>query len=125
MRFDPKQQRKLETERRRGWIVYLLYAARPKPLDFASLMNLLDARNFPLSCRRLSEELDFLRSAGLLRVFPVGADNALDEVAQAKLIERYYDSDGELNDDYCAKITTRGTNFQDDHFNETGVMRVN
>lgn len=125
MRFDPKQQRKLETEKRRGWIVYLLYAAKPKPLDFASLLNLMDARNFPMSVRRLAEELDFLRSVGLIRVFPVGADNALDEVAQAKLIQRYSDSDGELNDDYCTKITTKGINFQEENFDETGLTRVN
>jgi len=124
-RFDPKQQRKLDTERRRGWLIYLLYAAKPKPLEFASLIHLMDARNFPMSCRRLAEELDFLRSAGLLRVFPVGADESLSEVAQAKLIQKYCDSDGDLNDDYCAKITTKGNKFQDGYFDEDGIMRVN
>lgn len=125
MRLDPKQLRKIETERRRGWIVYLLYAAKPKPLDFSSLISLLDARNFPLSCRRFAEELDYLRSAGLIRVFPIGADSALDDVGQAKLIQKYCDSEGELNDDYCAKITTRGVDFQEGHFTQTGVAQVN
>lgn len=125
MKFDPKQQRKIEGEKRRGWIVYLLYAAKPKPLDFASILNLMDARNFPMSCRRFAEELDFLRSVGLIRVFPIGADSALDEVAQSKLIQKYCESEGELNDDYCAKLTTKGTNFQEEYFNLDGLKRVN
>lgn len=124
MRLDQKQLRKLETEKRRGLILKFLYGARPKPLDFASLITLLDAKDFPLSCRRLAEDLDLLRSIGLLRVFPVGTDTALDEVAQTKLIQRYCDSEGELNDDYCAKITTKGVNFQDGDVEELGVRRI-
>lgn len=125
MRLDQKLLRKQETERRRGWFIYLLYASRPKPLDFASMIRLLDARNFPLSARRFAEELDFLRSAGLLRVFPLGNDDALNEIEQSKLIQRYCESEGELDDNYSAKITNKGINFQEGHFEEQGVTRVN
>ncbi|HQU83967.1 MAG TPA: hypothetical protein PKY59_12605 [Pyrinomonadaceae bacterium] len=125
MRLDQKQLRKIELERRRGWILHLLYVAKPKPIDFKSLLKLLDARNMPMSCWQFAEKLDFLRSAGLLRVFPLGSDGALSEVEQAKLIQRYCESDGELDDDYSAKITNRGINFQEGQFEEDGVTRVN
>lgn len=125
MKLDQKQLRRQETEKRRGWIIYLLYISRPKPLDFSSLIRLLDQRNFPMSHRRFAEEIDFLRSVGLLRVFPIGAVDALSEVEQSKLIQRYCDSEGELDDDFSAKLSTRGVNFQEGHFEETGVTRVN
>lgn len=125
MRLDPKETRKLETMKRRGWIIYLLYIMRPKPRDFSTVIQLLDARNYPMSCQRFAEELDFLRSLGLLRVFPLGANTELSNVEQAKLIQRYCESDGEDADNLCVSLTVRGVNFQEGHFEETGITRVN
>lgn len=105
-------------------IIYLLYTARPRPLDFASILHLLDSQNLPLSVRRLAEEIDFLRSSKLLRVFPVGATAIVDDVAQAKLMQRFSESEGELNDDYAACLTTKGVNYQEEHFETDGVTRV-
>jgi hypothetical protein len=125
MRPDPKQLRQLEVKKRRGWIVCLLHAAAPKPLDLASLIELLDERNFPLSYRKLSEELNFLRSLGLIRVFPINSNVELDNIAQARLLQRYSDSEGEMNDDICAYLTTDGTLFQEGEINKDGISRVN
>lgn len=125
MKLDPKEQRKIETKRRRGWMVYFLYAWRPKPVEFSSLISLLDSRNIPLTCRRFAEELDYLRSLGLLRVFPLGAESVLSNVEQAKLVQRYCESDGELDDNLCAALTTKGVNFQEGDADESGITRVN
>lgn len=125
MKLDPKEQRKIETKQRRGWILYFLYAWRPKPVSFSSLISLLDSRNMPMTCRRFSEELDYLRSSGFLRVFPLGADSVLSNVDQAKLIQQYCDSDGEMNDNLCAALTTNGVNFQEGDDIESGITRVN
>ena len=122
--IDPKQLRQNETNRRRGWILNFLYSNRPKPLEFSSLIFLLDKKNFPVSGRRLSADLDFLRSSKLIRVFPVGTNDIHDDVAQAKLLQRYCDSEGEMDDDCCASLTSRGVNFQEGQFEETGVTRV-
>jgi len=124
--WDQKQQRREHNERLRGWIVYLLYKAKPKPLEMAVLTRLLDSRNFPLSRRRLAEEIDYLRSLKFLRVFPSCSDEELDEVKQTKLIQRYSatDDDGEMGDSLCARITTAGINFQDGVNDMDGVMRV-
>lgn len=123
--IDPKQLRQNETNRRRGWILNFLYSNAPKPLEFASLIFLLDKKNFPISGRRLSADLDFLRSSKLIRVFMIGHDTALDDVAQAKLLQRYCDSEGEMDDDCGASLTSRGVNFQEGQFEESGITRVN
>lgn len=125
MHNDQKQLRKLENMRRRGWIIYLLFASRPKPLAFAALIELLDARNIPMSHRRFSEEMDYLRSLGLLRVFPLGHEEEYTNVQQTKLIQRYCDSDGELADSCCACLTVKGVQFQEGDFEELGLTRVN
>jgi len=117
--------RQNETNRRRGWILNFLYSNRPKPLEFSSLIFLLDKKNYPISGRRLSADLDFLRSCKLIRVFPVGSNDVHDDVAQAKLLQRYCDSEaGEMDDDCCASLTSRGVNFQEGQFEEPGVTRV-
>jgi len=105
-------------------IVHFLYLSRPKPLEFASLIFLLDKHNTPVSAHRLSEDLDFLRGASLIRVFPVGATDVLNQAEQAKLIQRYSDSEGELDDDFAATLSSKGVNFQEGHFEEIGVTRV-
>ncbi|QQS31896.1 MAG: hypothetical protein IPM50_09405 [Acidobacteriota bacterium] len=122
--IDPKQLRQNATNRRRGLILHFLYISSPKPVEFSSLIFLLDKHNNPVSARRLAEDLDFLRGPKLIRVFPVGADSELNSVEQAKLIQRYCDSEGELDDHFAASITTRGINFQEGVFDEAGITRV-
>ena len=125
MDLTHKKLNQIENGRRRGWIIYLLYSAAPMPVDFNTLLELLDARNFPLSCRRFAEKMDFLRGAGLLRVFPMGSETELTNVDQAKLIQRYCDNDGEGGHGLLATLTSKGVNFQEGHFEETGVTRIN
>lgn len=125
MELKQNKLRTLETGRRRGWIVYLLYSARPAPVTFNMLIELLDSRNMPLTCRRFSEKLDFLRGVGFLRVFKIGTNQELSNVEQAQLIQAYCDNDGEGGDNYGAVLSTKGVNFQEGHFEEMGITRVN
>jgi hypothetical protein len=124
--WELKQQRREHNERLRGWIIYLLYKAKPRPLEMAVLTRLLDARNYPLSRRRLAEEVDYLRSLKMLRVFPSCSDQELDDVKQAKLVQRYGDTDddAEMGDALCARITAAGINFQDGVTDMAGITRV-
>lgn len=124
--WNPKDQERKRTERLRGWILYLLYKARPQPIELALLLDLLDARNFPVSRRRLAEEVDYLRSLRLLRIFPMHAEEELDEVKQAKLMQRYSDcdSDTELGAVIGARLTAAGINFQEGVDPMTGLQRV-
>lgn len=125
MELKHKNLQQLETGRRRGWLVYLLYIAKPHPLDFNSLIRLMDQRNFPMSCRKFSEKIDFLCSIGLVRVFPMGTDHELSKVDQAKLIQKYCDNDGDEGDGLLASLTSKGVLFQEGHFEEIGISRVN
>ena len=124
--WNPRQQDQERTERLRGWIVYLLYMSRPKALELASLTRLLDRRNLPVSRRRLAEEIDYLRSLRLIRVFNIDAEEELTEVQQAKLVQKYSDcdSDEEMGTVLCARITTAGINFQQGIEAQTGLARV-
>lgn len=124
--WNPKDQERKRTERLRGWIIYLLYKARPQPLELALLIELLDARNFPVSRRRLAEEVDYLRSLRLLRIFPMHAEEVLDDVKQAKLMQRYSDceSDSELGQVVAARLTAAGINFQEGVDTLVGMQRV-
>jgi hypothetical protein len=112
--WNPRQQQRERNERLRGWIIYLLYQGRPAPVEMPVLMRLLDRQNYPLTRRRLAEEIDYLRSLKLLRVFPSDAEQELDEVKQAKLCQRYADtnSDEEMGLVLCARITSAGINWQ-------------
>ncbi len=125
MELKPKQMRQIETQRKRGWILYLLFAARPKNIVIATLQSLLDARNLPFTARRLAEELDFLRSLGLLRLWTMGGRAELTADEQEELISRYCDSDGEMDDSLCVRLTNKGVNYQEGQFEEQGVTRVN
>jgi hypothetical protein len=124
--LDLKKLEQKRTERRRGWILYLLYKARPHPMELLTLMELLDAANFPVTRRKLAEELDYLRSLRLVRVFPTGAEAELDEVKQAKAIQRYAEceSDEEMRQVLCARLTAAGINFQEGLEVLTGLQRV-
>jgi hypothetical protein len=79
-----------------------------------------------MSRRRLAEELDYLRSLRILRIFPLGATQELDEVEQAKLIQRYSDceSDEEVGKTLCARLTAAGINYQDGIEDFKGIHRV-
>ena len=91
--WDHKQQAREQTERLRGWILAFLVKAKPKPLEFPSLFRLLDKVNHPVSRRRLAQEIDYLRSLNLLRVFPCDETAELTEMQQTRLIQRYTDTD--------------------------------
>lgn len=116
--------KKYEMERRRGLIVYLLYISRPKSLEFGSLMYLLDARNYPITRQRLAEDLDFLRDAGLLRVTTPSSELVLSDNQQEKFLHRFAESDGDSDNDFCGRLTTKGINFHEGHTDQLGVLRV-
>lgn len=113
--WNQRQQQRERNERLRGWIIYFLYQSRPRPLEMPVLMRLLDRQNYPLTRRRLAEEVDYLRSLRLLRVFNADAEQELDDVKQAKLCQRYADSESDEEMGYvlCSRITTAGVNWQD------------
>lgn len=116
-----------ETERLRGFIVYLLYLNRPKPLQLGSLWKLLDQYNQPLIRRRFIEEIDYVRGLGLIRVFPADAKEEVDDVGQARLIQRYAEvaDDREMGMTLLARLTTpAGVNFQDGLTEISGIQRV-
>lgn len=124
--INRKQLERERTERLRGMIILLLYAAKPKPLELAMLTKLLDRRNYPVSRRRLAEELDYLRSNRLIRVFPVESVDELNEIEQSKLMQRYSDcdSDEEMGQIVAARITTAGIDFQEGTAEKSGIARV-
>lgn len=112
--------------RLRGFIIYLLYKARPNPVEMAVLMRLLDRVSYPVTRRRLAEEVDYLRSLKLLRVFNSDATDELNEVQQAKLVQQYItsDSDSDLPFVLCVRLTATGINFQEGLEEIKGVQRV-
>lgn len=124
--FNLQDQQRERSARVRGWIVYLLYKARPKPLPLSSLWRMLDQHNMPLTRRRLAEEIDYLRSLRLLVVFPADSEIELTNVDQAKLTQRYADceSDQEMGMVLWGRITTAGINFQDAISDHRGITRV-
>lgn len=116
--------RQYEMQRRRGLIIYLLYISRPKALEFSSIIYLLDARNYPLTRRRLAEDLDFLRDAGLLRITCPSADIHSTDALQEKQLHQFAESDGDLDNEFCARLINKGLNFQEGYLDESGIMRV-
>lgn len=127
MSLTPLQRtRQQRTERLRGWIVKTLYEARPDPMEMVVVSACLDEVNFGVSRRMLATEVDFLRSKGLLRVFPLNSSEEVERVAQAKLLQRFAnsDSDSELNLVLCATLSAHGIDFQEGLREEIGVSRV-
>lgn len=120
----PQQLRKYEMERRRGLIIYLLYISRPKSLELGSLMYLLDSRNYPVTRHRLAEDLDFLRDAELIRITTPSSELQLSANQQEKFLHRFAESEGDDDNTFCARVTTKGVQFQEGNANELGVMRV-
>ena len=121
-----KEQELQRIERLRGWIVYLIYKNRPEPVELAVLTDSLDKFNFPLSRRNLAIELNYLRSKGLLVVFPLNGSDLLDRVEQAKLLQRYSstESDSEMKRSLCVLLTSLGDDFQEHNATASGITRV-
>lgn len=115
-----------ETERLRGWLIYLLYENLPNPLHAVSLWKLLDRYNQPVLRRRFIKELDHVRGLGLIGVFPSGTTKRCDEVEQARLIQRYSAAgdDREMEEVLMVRLTPAGTTFQDGITDVPGVQRV-
>jgi hypothetical protein len=110
-------------ERGRGWIIRYLEEQHPEPLEFPVLQVCLDERNFPLSNRELLKHVEFLRSAELLRVFPSGAKNPLNEVEQAKLLQRAVNNDSVARD-VCIVIRNKGILLHEGKLTVDGVERI-
>ena len=127
MPLTPLQRtRQQRTERLRGWIAKILYEARPDPLEMVVLSATLDEVNFGVSRRTLAAEVDHLRSLKLVRVFPLGADEEANVVQQARLLQRFAnsDSDGEMNVVLCATLSAKGIDFQEGLLEVAGILRV-
>jgi hypothetical protein len=121
-----KSRDQITIERARGWIVYLLDEARPDPIELAILSLVMDGRNYGMTRRGLGRELDYLRSQRLVKVFPLGHDEELSSVDQAKLLQRYSSSerDSDCGGSLCARITADGINFQAGLIAIDGVWRA-
>lgn len=113
-----------QIERARGWLVRFLCEAYPQPLELHELQTLLDQANFPFTKRGLAAQVDYLRQANLVRVFPRNHEMELDNVQQAKLLQRYAESEGELENTLAARLTRAGTDFQEGRLVCEGVARV-
>lgn len=120
-----QQMKNYERDRRRGVIVYFLYFSRPKSLELGSIIYLLDTKNYPITRQRLAEDLDFLRDAGLVRITTPSSELMLNDNQQEKFLNRFAESDGDCDNDYCVRLTTKGLQFHEGHSNELGVVRVN
>lgn len=114
------------TERERGWILRLLFFARPRALEIAQLRGLLDRNNYPMSSRRLAEQISYLCEFRLVKVELGAQQTPLDEGALARALSRYADSDTEgLNEAMSVRLTAAGVNFQEgvgDSF--PGIARI-
>lgn len=119
-----QKQKQMENGERRGWIVYLLSIAYPSPMSFRRLLHQMDFYNFPLSHQRFADKLEFLRGLDLVRVFPIGAAHSLTSTEQAKLIQRFCSSDGDLDKDCLVTLTPEGVKFQEGYFEVDGILRV-
>ena len=120
----PQQLKNYERDRRRGVIIYFLYFARPKSLELGSVIYLLDTKNYPITRQRLAEDLDFLRDSGLVRITTPASELVLNDNQQEKFLNKFSQSDGDCDNDYCARLTSKGLQFQEGHADETGVIRV-
>ena len=121
-----KDQELRRIERLRGWIIYLTYKNRPEPVELAVLTDALDKYNFPLSRRSLAIELAYLKSKGLLIVFPLDGVEAVDRVEQSRLLQRYAntESDSDMRRSLCVLLTPLGDDFQEHNANASGITRV-
>jgi hypothetical protein len=121
-----KLTEKQETEQTRGWIVYLLYLSKPKPMELNALWSTLDMYSIPIIHRKFVEEIDHLRALGLLRVFPAGAKTDISEVEQARMLQRFIEGPRarDMGTFVFARLTTAGVQFQEGDSEVIGVARV-
>lgn len=117
---------KQETEQIRGFIIYLLYLKKPNAYELNSLWTTLDQHNQPIGHRRFVEEIDYLRSLGLLRVFPSQSTEEVSSVEQARLLQRFIETPmaRDMGGFVYARITTAGINFQERNSEVVGIARV-
>jgi hypothetical protein len=120
------QQERARVERERGWIIFLLYHARPRALDVVALRRLLDARNIPLSSRRLAEHLSYFHELRLVKIEIEGVREALSEHDQERALQRYADSDTDgFRESMFLRLTAAGVNFQEGFGGEyEGISRI-
>ena len=119
-----QQIKNYERDRRRGCIIYFLYFSRPKSLELGSLIYLLDTKNFPITRQRLAADLDFLRDAGLVRITTPSSELVLSDNQQERFLHKFAESDGDCDNDYCARLTNKGLQCQEGNCAELGVVRV-
>lgn len=119
-----KIQQRERIERLRGWIIYLLYNARPQHLELDSLQRLLDHYNLPTTRQRLAEEIEYLRSLRFVKVSLGQKEPEIDEAQQSRFIQRYADMDRNEVNLVCATLTAAGINFQEGLDNITGLARI-
>lgn len=117
---------KQETEQTRGWILYLLYLSKPKPVELNKLWGMLDQYNQPVLRRKFVEEIDYLRSRGLIGVFNSGSKTELTDDEQSRLIQRYVEASTarEMGTFLFARPTVAGIDFQEGNSEVPGVQRV-
>jgi len=116
---------KQNRERLRGWIIYLLYLQKPSPFDLNALWLTLDQYNQPVAHHRFVEEVDYLRSLGVLRIFPAGSKTELDSTAQALLLQRYLETPRASDIGFVyGRLTPAGVQFQEHNAEVIGIERV-
>lgn len=122
--IDHKESERDRMNRLRGWIIYIVYGARPRVVDFTTLKSMLDRRGYPLSSHRLAKELSFLCGEDLVRVGLLDRRKkpTADEDQDALLL-RYMESYN-VDDAYCVALRTRGVQFQEENCDVLGVMRI-
>lgn len=112
-----------EQNRRRGVILYFLYFSRPKSLELGSMIYFLDTKNFPITRQRLAADFDFLRDAGLIRITTPSSELVLSDNQQERFLHKFAESDGDCDNEYCARLTNKGLIFQEGNSSEAGVIR--
>lgn len=97
----------------RGWIVYLLYHAKPRVVEFRQLRRLLDRNGLAMSTRRLANHLSYLCE---MRLIKLESDRGVElpEREQDQVIQRYADSERDgFHETALARATAAAVNFQE------------
>ncbi len=120
-----REHKRERIERLRGWIIYLLYKARPRHQELDSLQRLLDKFNLPTTRQRLSDEIEYLRSRRLVKVSLGNSQPEMDDAQQVRWIQRYADADRDEVSTVCASLTYAGVNFQEGSDTDlTGIAHI-
>ena len=121
---DRQLTKRLESGRRRGWIIYFLFIARPKPLSFNMLHELLDKKDLALTWEHFGDKIDYLRSKGFIKVFKGDVDRELSNIEQSKLIQQFCENYGDGVDVSFACLTTHGIDYQEGAFDDDSIQRI-